>query len=303
MPAGTTKVFFSYARADAGFALKLAKDLRSAGVNVWIDQLDIPVGAQWDRAVESALKACPSLLIVFSPASVASQNVMDEVSFAIDQNKKIIPVLYQDCEIPFRLKRLQYIDFTGDYASSRAGLLSALKVRSTESPVAPAAAGGRRSWWRDPLRMGAIVAIAAAALGSPYLYDRFTSWNSPPLIPISVLEQELSRANITLSESAADVPQVRAWLESDPAYQALARSCLTVLADNRLSGPVPLDVVNGRYMQALGSSSEKYLPSGEYNDLGRLKAAIFATWKERHPGAAQNSFDEIVEYPDPRSSP
>ena len=36
------KVFFCYARADSEFALKLANDLRSAGANIWIDQLDIP---------------------------------------------------------------------------------------------------------------------------------------------------------------------------------------------------------------------------------------------------------------------
>ena len=37
----TEKVFFSYARTETDFALKLAKDLRDAGANVWIDQLDI----------------------------------------------------------------------------------------------------------------------------------------------------------------------------------------------------------------------------------------------------------------------
>jgi hypothetical protein len=41
MEAKQTLLFFSYARADAEFALKLAKSLRSAGANLWIDQLDI----------------------------------------------------------------------------------------------------------------------------------------------------------------------------------------------------------------------------------------------------------------------
>ena len=42
------KVFFSYARADAEFVLKLANDLRSAGISLWIDQLDITPGERWD---------------------------------------------------------------------------------------------------------------------------------------------------------------------------------------------------------------------------------------------------------------
>ncbi|NIV92429.1 TIR domain-containing protein [candidate division KSB1 bacterium] len=33
------RIFISYARADSEFALKLGKDLRSAGADIWIDQL------------------------------------------------------------------------------------------------------------------------------------------------------------------------------------------------------------------------------------------------------------------------
>jgi hypothetical protein len=128
MQGGAMKVFFSYARADAQFALRLAEDMRGAGVDLWIDQLDIPVGAQWDRAVEDALKSCPRLLIILSPTSTASQNVMDEASFAIEQNKQILPVLFQHCDIPFRLKRLQYLDFTSDYDQAFTKLLMALST-------------------------------------------------------------------------------------------------------------------------------------------------------------------------------
>lgn len=122
------KVFFSYARADTEFVLRLAKDLRSAGTNLWVDQLDIRAGDRWDGAVEEALKACPYLLVILSPASVASQNVMDEVSVGLEANKRIVPVRYRDSEIPFRLKRLQYIDFTVDYDKGFTQLLKALNV-------------------------------------------------------------------------------------------------------------------------------------------------------------------------------
>jgi hypothetical protein len=109
------KVFVSYARSDSQFALKLARDLREAGANLWVDQFNIPLGARWDRSVEAALNACPSFLVIISPSAVDSENVMDELSFALSKNKKIVPVLYQNCAIPFRLTRFQYIDFTADY--------------------------------------------------------------------------------------------------------------------------------------------------------------------------------------------
>jgi TIR domain len=79
-----TKFFLSYARADSEFVLKLAEDLRSNGIDVWLDQLDIPGGARWDDAVEEALHAAPCLLVVLSPTSVASNNVKDEISFGIE---------------------------------------------------------------------------------------------------------------------------------------------------------------------------------------------------------------------------
>lgn len=123
------RVFFSYARADSEFALRLAGDMRAAGGDLWIDQLDIPTGVRWDQAVGDALKACPRLLIILSPASVASQNVMDEVAFAIDETKQILPVLHRSCDVPFRLRRLQHIPFTDDYDKALTKLLTALAAR------------------------------------------------------------------------------------------------------------------------------------------------------------------------------
>jgi len=122
------KFFFSYARADSEFVLKLAEDLRSIGTNLWLDQLDIPGGARWDRAVEEALHASPCLLVVLSPASVASNNVMDEVSFGLETDKRIVPILFKDCAIPFRLKRLHYIDFRVGYDDGFKRLIQTIKT-------------------------------------------------------------------------------------------------------------------------------------------------------------------------------
>ena len=119
-------VFFSYARADSEFALRLANDLRSLGAALWMDQLDLSGGTRWDQAVEESLKSCGGLLVILSPASVQSNNVLDEVNFALEQNKRVIPVLLQNCDIPLRLKRLHYVDFTVDYVGALADLKRSL---------------------------------------------------------------------------------------------------------------------------------------------------------------------------------
>src|SRR6185369_1779457 len=66
----------------------------------------------------------------------------DEVSFALSRQKRVIPVLYLDCDIPFRLARLQYIDFRPDYARGLKILLRALGVVETVAaqPAAPVVA-------------------------------------------------------------------------------------------------------------------------------------------------------------------
>lgn len=120
------KTFISYARTDSEFALRLAHDLRAANVDVWLDQLDIRAGDTWDRAIEDALEECSNLLVVLSPSSVDSRSVMDEVSFALEENKSVIPVVYRECRLPFRLRRVQFTDFTSDYARGLSGLIRLL---------------------------------------------------------------------------------------------------------------------------------------------------------------------------------
>jgi hypothetical protein len=107
--------FLSYSRSDERFALRLATDLRSRGVAMWIDQLDIRPSEHWDRAVERAVRSCRGLVVVLSPRSAESDNVADEISFAIDSGKKVLPVMIERCTMPLRITRMQVIDATGDY--------------------------------------------------------------------------------------------------------------------------------------------------------------------------------------------
>lgn len=137
MAQGAPVASFSYSREDSDFALRLAGDLKAAGAGVWLDQLDIVPGQRWDRAVEDALTNCPRMMVILSPASVSSTNVMDEVSFALEEQKIVIPVVYRDCTIPFRLRRVQHVDFRSDMradfrCSSRYWLLGKAREKACQ---------------------------------------------------------------------------------------------------------------------------------------------------------------------------
>jgi len=107
--------FLSYSRSDQGFALRLAADIRGRGISLWIDQLDIRPSEHWDRAIEQAVRDSRGIVVVLSPRSVASDNVADEVSFAIDSGKSVLPVMIERCKLPLRIARMQVIDATGTY--------------------------------------------------------------------------------------------------------------------------------------------------------------------------------------------
>jgi len=132
------RYFLSYARADAPFALRLADDLRASGVDLWIDQRDIAPSQRWDRAVEAALRDCAAVVAVLSPRAVASENVLDEIGLAIDCRKDVIPLLYEACDVPMRVSRMQRVDFTGDY---REALEHCRAVLGAERRPAPPARG------------------------------------------------------------------------------------------------------------------------------------------------------------------
>jgi tetratricopeptide (TPR) repeat protein len=130
--------FVSYARKDSDFVRRLVEDLKARGANVWLDQSDIQLGQRWDAEVERALRMCGEMLVILSPASVESRNVMDEVTFALDKGKKIIPVLHQKCEIPFRLGRLNYVDLASDYEHGLQKLLTGFEANiETDSADRP----------------------------------------------------------------------------------------------------------------------------------------------------------------------
>lgn len=189
--------FISYSRVNKEFATKLAMGLRSAGYPIWFDLMDIPTGARWDDTVEKALRECSIFMIILTPASIASENVKDEIGYAIDHGKRILPVLLENCEVPLRLRRFQYVDFTAksfeDGFKSARELLGGLVEQASvvaaggnsniETPIvskpitsnlknekvrSSSAKAGRKNVISKGLIIGIITVIALAILGISY---------------------------------------------------------------------------------------------------------------------------------------
>ena len=108
-------LFISYSRKNKETALRLAKDLKNYGIAVWLDLLNLEPGTHWDIAIQNALEDSRGLIVLLSIPSVASKYVLSEIDCVLEQNKKIIPILLEECRVPLLLRRVQYIDFTQSY--------------------------------------------------------------------------------------------------------------------------------------------------------------------------------------------
>ncbi len=161
MPA---QIFLSYSHHDVDFATRLAQGLEKAGYEVWFDRTDIKTGSRWDDEIVRGLDASQVFLVLLSDASTASQNVKDEIGYAIDHNKQILPILLEACELPFRLRRVQYVDFTNQ--SFNEGLQMVLSnLESFHLETKPQITSARKEKDMDPATLAATV----TALVAPYL--------------------------------------------------------------------------------------------------------------------------------------
>src|SRR5438067_3056000 len=103
-------VFISYTREDTARARKLVAALREGGLDVWWDE-DIPASAPWESTIERALADAKAVIVCWSPASVASENVRSEARVAREDGR-LIQVFVKPCTPPLFFGERQGVDIT-----------------------------------------------------------------------------------------------------------------------------------------------------------------------------------------------
>lgn len=107
------QVFISYSRQDLNFVQGFAQALMSNGVEVWWDLSSLQGGDNWTNEIPQAIENSDLCIVVLSPNAVQSEWVQKEYTYALNHQKRIIPVLYQACKIPFALVNINFIDLQG----------------------------------------------------------------------------------------------------------------------------------------------------------------------------------------------
>lgn len=96
-------VFISYGRADSRlFARQINDYLVQAGLEVWFDFDDIPLGVDYQNQINSGIEKADNFLFIISPHSVNSPYCTKEIELALSWNKRIIPLLHVE-EISYEI--------------------------------------------------------------------------------------------------------------------------------------------------------------------------------------------------------
>lgn len=135
--------FLCHGSEDKPVVRELYSKLRMDGVNPWLDETDILPGQDWDMEIRQAVRYCDVILVCLSSSSVNKEGyVQKEIKFALDAADEkpegaifIIPVKLNDCDVPIRLKKWQWMEYSEKDAYSK--LLLALRQRGKSLGLNP----------------------------------------------------------------------------------------------------------------------------------------------------------------------
>ncbi|MBK8783449.1 MAG: toll/interleukin-1 receptor domain-containing protein [Anaerolineales bacterium] len=127
-------VFISHASEDNAAAKRLTKRLKDDGFDPWLDLDRLLPGQDWNLEIEKAMRESGAILLCFSEESVSKESYIQKEykrAMRIQEEKPegtifVIPVRLDECELPFYLREIQWVDYPDDYDR----LVAALNVRA-----------------------------------------------------------------------------------------------------------------------------------------------------------------------------
>lgn len=112
------RVFLSYASNDKPTVRQLYQRLQAEGFDVWLDEQNLLPGQNWEREISEALRSSDVVIVCLSRSSVSKRGyVQKEIQLALDLVDErsnstffLIPVKLEECEVPQRLLRWQWVE-------------------------------------------------------------------------------------------------------------------------------------------------------------------------------------------------
>ena len=130
------RVFLSHAKEDIKYARAFKNSLLEYNYDVWLDDTDLLPGQAWDLEIQRAIRSSDVFLVCMSSSWVKRPGyIQKELNFALDEALKkpegsiyILPTRFEDCEVPDRLRNIQYIDLFKDGHNNFQRIVKALDL-------------------------------------------------------------------------------------------------------------------------------------------------------------------------------
>jgi WD40 repeat protein len=128
-----TQVFISYSRKDKPAAVRLVSELEKCELEAWIDWEDIPPTADWMEEIQRGIASADAFLFLLSPDSIKSEICRAECDQAVQNGKRLIPVVVRDVDanqVHPALAKINWIYCRDqdDLAEATSRLLSAIRT-------------------------------------------------------------------------------------------------------------------------------------------------------------------------------
>jgi hypothetical protein len=108
------KIFLSYPHEDTHKAVQLKDALFQGGQTVWMDN-QLITGQEWQSQLEARIKEHEAIVLALTPNWIDSPYCQWEFITAVENGKKIIPVMLEKTALPTRISQYQYADFTSGF--------------------------------------------------------------------------------------------------------------------------------------------------------------------------------------------
>ena len=129
-------VFLCHSSDDKPIIRDLYYRLKNDGIKPWLDEEDILPGQAWEREIPNAVRASDVVIVCLSKgATTKTGYIQKEIKYALDIADEqpegaifIIPLKLEECDIPDRLRRWQWVNYYDQSGYDR--LLQSLSLKN-----------------------------------------------------------------------------------------------------------------------------------------------------------------------------
>lgn len=132
------RVFLCHSSADKPKVIELYHRLRKEGFDPWLDKENLLPGQDWQEEIPKAVHTSDVVLVCLSRDSVNKAGyIQKEIKYALDTADEqpegkiyIIPLKLEECDVPNRLSKWQWVNFFEDRGYEK--LIGSLKLRAVD---------------------------------------------------------------------------------------------------------------------------------------------------------------------------